>query len=119
MGEEKKEKIIKFCPFCGCSSVLAEGEYSALCPRCATLVFAFSPEGPPAEKWYDIPGYGGAYQVSSHLHVRHPDGKPVRTYFKGNSLYCTLYRGRAHRERSVRQLLFDAMDGGEDTDAGE
>lgn len=112
---------IRFCPYCSCTSVQARGENAILCPRCGALIFVFRSEDNAAEEWRDVPGFEGDYQVSTKLRVRSLDrkasdgrklpGQAIATYYKGNSLYCTLYKDGRHKEHNVLSLYLSACKG--------
>lgn len=110
-----------FCPFCGYRNLFIHDDASVYCPKCGSgfRVKAGHPEPDYSdETWFDLPGFQGRYQVSSHLRIRSVDRtkednrrssvKLIAVYPKNNELYATLWRDGGHREYNVASLLADA-----------
>lgn len=68
-----------------------------------------------AERWGDIPGYGGRYQVTSNGRVRSTawgggELKPFRKQRSGGGLYVNLYQDGEMRRVAVSTLVKLAHD---------
>lgn len=122
MQNKNKEKGAGYCPFCG-HQLLEPGGEEAICSCyvCGNtyLIHTF-PDNQYASKedWYDIPGFLGIYQVSSHLRIRSLDrvsangrrltGRLMTTYPKNNEVYIALSKNCRQKEYNVQTLLTKA-----------
>ena len=122
MRQEFKNDWPRYCPFCG--HLLQDPEKEEEIRSChicrnTYLVHPFQDKQYSGhEEWYDIPGFLGIYQVSSHLRVRSLDrisasgrrlsGRLMSTYPKKNELYVALCKNGRQREYNVQTLLSKA-----------
>ena len=121
MRQEFKNSRPRYCPFCGHLLQDQGKEEICSCHICGNtyLVHPFQDnQYSGQEEWYDIAGFLGIYQVSSHLRVRSLDrisasgrrlsGRLMSTYPKKNELYVALCKNGRQKEYNVQSLLSKA-----------
>lgn len=109
MQEERKGR---YCPYCGYDSLIIHRDESQDCPKCRTHFVVHRLQQAcyaGEEKWYDIPGFVGTYQVSTYYRVRRicADGgfRTMSVYQKNRELYTSLRKKDWSKEYNVKNLL--------------
>lgn len=109
MQEERKGR---YCPYCGYDSLIIHRDESQDCPKCQTHFVVHKLQQAcyaGEEKWYDIPGFIGTYQVSTYYRVRRicADGgfRAMSVYQKNRELYTSLRKKDWSKEYNVKNLL--------------
>lgn len=107
---------ITYCPYCGYHGLILHQDESLDCPKCHVhfVVHELKPASYAGEeKWYDIPGFEGIYQVSTYYRVRRiceDEGfRSLSVYQKNNALYASFRLPDRSKEYNVKRLLQQAI----------